>query len=134
MEGMVIKKSKIHGSGVFASRDFKKGEVVVEWSSCSTPLTKAEVDKLSKIQKSFVSYLGKGVWVYFQSPGKYFNHSCEANTKAIKGCDVANRKIRKGEEITFDYIAEKVPVINLLCYCGTGGCRKILNPHKHRKK
>jgi len=31
MKSVVVKKSKISGKGVFASRDFKKGEIVLRW-------------------------------------------------------------------------------------------------------
>ena len=126
MADVVIKKSKIHGKGVFAARDFKKGEIVIDWATCSNTLTKEEVDKVPKSQKRYVSYLGKGKYVFFKSPGKYVNHSCDSNTKPINGCDVAVRDIKKGEEITADYVREKVPGLNMKCKCGSKNCRGII--------
>lgn len=128
MGNIIIKKSLIHGKGVFADRRFEKGETVIDWSTCSTTLTKADVQRLPKAQQRYVSYLGRGKWIKFRSPGKYVNHSCEANTTAIKGRDVANRNILRGEEITADYVVEKTPVSNLKCLCGTIKCIKIINP------
>jgi len=103
MADVVVKKSKIHGKGVFAARDFEKGETVMEWSSCSVPLTKSQIARLPADERRYVSYSG-GRYVLFRSPGKYVNHSCSPNTRAINRRDVAVRKIKKGEEITADYV------------------------------
>ena len=120
---VIVRNSKIHGKGVFARREIKKGEVVIDWSSCSKVLNKKEVDVLSENKKRLVSYQGSGKYVLFHSPGRYINHSCDSNTKAIRGRDVAVRNIKKGEEITADYIAEKVPGLNLQCKCGSKKCK-----------
>ena len=123
---IIIKKSKIHGKGVFAARDFNKDEVIIDWSTCTTQLTKKQVDSLTNSKKRYVSYIGNEKYVLFSSPGKYVNHSCNPNTKAINKCDVAIRQIKKGEEITADYIAEKVPGLNMKCKCGSKKCRGII--------
>jgi len=39
MADVIVKKSKIHGLGVFASRNFKKGEIIIKWDT-SHKLTK----------------------------------------------------------------------------------------------
>ncbi len=126
MADVVVKDSKIEGKGVFAARDFKKGEVVIDWSACSDVLTKEQMKKVPEHKKRYVSYLGKGKYVFFKSPGKYVNHSCDSNTKAINGCDVAVMDIKKGEEITADYVREKVPGLNMKCKCGSKKCRGII--------
>ncbi len=38
-----------------------------------------------------------------QSPEKFVNHSCEANTQVRNHGDIAIRNINKGEGITSDY-------------------------------
>jgi len=59
MQDVIIKKSKIHGKGVFANRDFKKGEVVLEWDISKTiPETKFKV--LSEQEKIYTSSTGGG--------------------------------------------------------------------------
>lgn len=126
MTDVIIKKSKIQGKGVFAAKDVKKGEIVIDWSTCSISLTQSEVDQLPSNKKKYVSYAKNGKYVLFSSPGKYVNHSCDSNTKAINECDVAIRDIKKGEEITADYIAEKVPNLNTECKCRAKNCRKWL--------
>jgi len=47
---VVVKESKIEGKGVFASHNFKKGEIVLQWDISHT-LSKGEVDKISEEEK-----------------------------------------------------------------------------------
>ena len=42
---VIIKKSRIQGKGVFANKDFKKGEIVLRWNP--KKITKEEADKLN---------------------------------------------------------------------------------------
>lgn len=126
MADVVVKESKIHDKGVFAARDFKKGETVIDWSTCSEIITKEEVDRLSKDEKRYVSWLKDDKYALFRSPGKYVNHSCDSNTKAKDGKDVAVRDIKEGEEITADYVLEKVPDLDFKCNCGSKNCRGII--------
>jgi len=124
MKDIIIKKSKIHGKGVFANRDFKKGEVVIDYSTCSEKLTEKQVKKLSENQKRYVSFIN-GKYVLFKSPANYVNHSCDANTKTSKKGDVALRNIKKGEEITGDYSNENI-LVKIKCKCGSKNCKGII--------
>ena len=102
MADVIVKKSKIHGKGVFASRNFKKGEIVVKWD-ISRQLTKEEVDKLSENEKRYVAYMA-GKYILMQPPARYVNHSCDPNCGIKdKMSLVAMKSINVGEEITFDY-------------------------------
>lgn len=121
MTNIEVRSSPIHGKGVFACRDFKAGEIVIDWSTCSRILTDNEYGSLSEDEKRYVSK-HEGKWILFSSPGKYVNHSCNPNTRAENGCDVAVRDIKKGEEITADYITEQVPVFFGECSCGAENC------------
>ena len=125
MRNVITKVSKINGKGVFANRDFSKGEVVLEWSRTSDILTKEQVNSLPEEKKKYVSF-HEGKFYFFKAPGVFMNHSCEANTKAVNACDIAVRDIKEGEEITCDYVAENVPGLKLVCKCGTPKCRKVL--------
>ncbi len=124
MVGVIVKKSKIHEKGVFASCNFKKGEVVLKWD-ISHELIKEEVNSMPEKQKSYVTFFN-GKYVLMQPPEKYVNHSCEANTYADNFCDIAKRDIMAGEEITADYAEEGVPDINMKCKCGSKNCREII--------
>ena len=95
---IIVKKSKIEGKGVFANRNFKKGEIVIKWDT-SKKINKKEFNKLSDKEKKYVALI-EGKYIVNQSPTKFVNHSCNPNTSVKKFCDVAIRDIKKGEEIT----------------------------------
>ena len=124
MADIVIKKSKIEGKGVFAARNFKKGETVIKWD-ISHQLTPQEVKRLPKKKKKYVAYINEK-YILMQPPAKYVNHSCDANTYANHFCDIAKRNIKKGEEITGDYSEDETPGFEMKCNCGSKNCRKII--------
>ncbi len=124
MKDIIVKKSKIHGNGVFANRDFKKGEVVIKYNL--KRLTKEEFENLSEAEKHYTSYKN-GKYFLFLPPARYVNHSCEANTNPMNESDIAIRDIKKGEEITADYTKENVPNLNMKCNCGSKNCKGIIN-------
>ena len=95
---VVIKKSNIHGMGIFADKDFKKGDVVLHWDT-SQILTEEEFKNMSEDEKRYVTFCNDK-YVKMQSPECYMNFSCVANTKEKDFCDIAIRDIKKGEEIT----------------------------------
>ncbi len=76
-------------------------------------------------EKKYCSNIEKKTWVHFGSPGKYMNHSCEANTNAcaVKWGDVALMDIKKGEEITCDYEQDNTYAY-FECNCKNKSCRK----------
>ncbi len=120
-----MKKSKISGKGVFALRDFKRGEIVLKWKP--KLIKKSEVKLLSPREKTYIVHLSKK-YMLMQSPERYINHSCEANTTVKNNSDVAARHIKKGEEITSDYIKTKTKgENNFKCKCGSKKCRKIIS-------
>jgi len=124
---IIIKKSKIHGKGVFANRNFKKGGVVIDYSSCSEKLTREQMEKTPQEKKKFISQIDDNTWILFKSPGKYVNHSCNPNTESRNNADIAIKDIKKGEEITANYVKEKVPGLKIICNCGEKNCVKIIN-------
>jgi len=121
---VMVKNSKIEGKGVFALRNFKKGEVILHWDASKT-LLKEVSDKMSQNDKKYVSFLG-GKYIIMQAPEKYVNHSCEPNTTAKNFCDIAIRDIKKEEEITADYAEELPPDTSLEYHCGSKKCRGVI--------
>lgn len=101
MNDVIVGKGKLQGKGVFAKRNFKKGEVVIRYNL--KKLTKEEFNKLSESEKLF-THTHWGVIYLYSIPERYVNHSSNPNTRAdLKNrCDVAIRDIKKGEEITTD--------------------------------
>lgn len=128
MSDVVVKQSKIHGKGVFAKSNLKKGEVILEIDgSCVVK----DISKLTEHQKQFqCDWLGDKV-VLMQPPERYINHSCDPNSyvKTINSIRtlLAMRNIKKGEEITYDYVVNGYYESKMPCNCGTKNCRRILN-------
>jgi len=119
---IVIKKSKISGKGVFAARNFLKGEIVLKWNP--KLLDDDSFNKLPKGERIYVCYIN-GRHYLMQPPERYVNHSCEANTFSKDGCDIAARDIRQGEEITSSYGKDDV-LDEFKCNCGSKKCKKII--------
>ncbi len=128
MADVIVKKSKIEGMGVFAARNFKKGEVIIRWD-VSHKLTKKQADKLSEKERKYLAFVN-GQYLLMQSPAKYANHSCDANTTAKDFCDVAIRDIKKGEEVTVDYSEDADATFSMKCNCGSKNCRKVIKAYK----
>jgi SET domain-containing protein len=121
MSCITVKHSKIHGRGIFAARNILPGEVIIDWDECTKILTKDEVEKLSPDEGKRVSFID-GEYILFKPPACWVNHSCDANARGTNREDVAIRAIKEGEEITVDYVLEKVPGLNLRCNCGSPKC------------
>jgi SET domain-containing protein len=115
-----VRKSKIEGKGVFALRDFKPGEIVIAWDTSNT-LSEDEYARLPEDQRRYVVRF-KGQWLYMMPPSRYVNHSCDANTRALNGADVAIKEIHAGEEITSDYRSEMKLGEKMECHCGAATC------------
>lgn len=125
----VIKRSAIDHQGVFAAKEFKKGEVVMKWSIVKT-LSRRDLPSVSPADEKYISCLGRGKYVIMGAPSRFVNHSCDANTRAVNGVDIAKRDIRKGEEITADYAKEKASYW-FACNCGSPKCKKVIGENEH---
>jgi SET domain-containing protein len=119
-----IQDSKIEGKGVFALKNFKRGETVLHWDISHT-ITDDALEKLPANEKRYISSLNSKN-VLTQEPERYVNHSCEANTYAKDFSDIAKRDIKKDEEITADYSEEMPRGEKMVCRCGSKSCRKII--------
>lgn len=99
MSDVVIGKGKLAGRGVYAARDFKKGEVVKHWNL--KELSQAEFDQLPKSEHMFVHSFWDKIYL-FPEPSRYTNHSPDPNTYSDfeKQCDYAACPIKEGEMIT----------------------------------
>ena len=127
---VVIKKSKIQGRGVFANRNFKKGEVVLRWKPKA--LKASEAKKLPIKKRHYIYKTSEGKYSLMQPPEKYINHSCDANTTVRNYYDVATRDIKKGEEITSDYAREGSST-SFICNCDSKICGGFVRRFDFRK-
>jgi SET domain-containing protein len=99
MTDVVIGKGTLRGKGVYAHRDFKKGEVVIKYSL--KLLTSEEYQLLPAHEKMFTHTHAGTVYLY-REPERYVNHSPSPNTyqDLVSQCDIALRDIKAGEPIT----------------------------------
>ncbi|MDE1871351.1 MAG: SET domain-containing protein [Candidatus Micrarchaeota archaeon] len=110
-----IRQSKIHGIGLFADQNIKKGTIVWRFTpNFDLRFTKKQIKKLpNQVQKYLEEYVWlskkSGKYCFSSDNGKYFNHSDSPNVLSAyyKGEEEvitkAIRDIKKGEEITDDY-------------------------------
>lgn len=120
--GVKVRESKISGFGVFASKDFKKNENIITWNP--KIITKSEFEKLPNNAIHYTYVIGSR-YFYMQSPEKYVNHSCEANSFTENFSDVAIRNIKKGEEINTNY--KNDGMVEFKCNCGNTNCRGVIS-------
>ena len=136
---IVVRKSRIHGTGVFASTDIPAGTRVIEY--VGEKITKAESDRRYDIawERSQYGNNGKGVVYIFTlnkrydidgevwwNTARYINHSCDPNceTDIIGGhiWIIAMRDIKKGEEISYNYGYDFNSYEDHPCHCGSPRC------------
>src|ERR1035437_2562458 len=109
-----LDKSPIHGTGVFAAQDIKKGDLI--WRFIPTMDKTIDIVEMidiayskNKIQRDFIdiySFYDKQLekWILPTDNYRFTNHSDFPNTIAIKNGDVtANKNIIIGEELTINY-------------------------------
>lgn len=122
-EDVVIKVTDKKGQGLFANREFKKGDVVV----CGKL-----IKKVSK-RTNYSFQLGPNFHVQLDKIARSINHSCEPNcgirNNFYGGYDfIALKTIQKGEEITWDYATSEYISISInKCNCESKNCREIIS-------
>lgn len=119
---IIVKKSKIEGLGVFALRNFKKGEIILKWD-ISHKLKFKEVK--NHPEKRYIAKLNKK-YILIQPPERYVNHSCNANTYTDNFWDIAKKNIKKGEEITGNYSQTEIPGFKMKCICKSKNCKNFI--------
>ena len=127
MKNIFLGKSKIHGSGIFAKRGFKKGQKVIVWSS-HKQISEEDIRKLPKRKAKYISYI-KGKYIKVP-PEASLNHSCDPNVCFSNFSYIAKRTIKKGEELTTDYRKETGPGFRLRCKCGSKNCVGVVTTPK----
>ena len=133
------KNSPLHGSGLFAVGDIKKGEQVIEY--IGDKVNKKEGDKRADKQIKKAEKNKKNGMVYvFELNKKYdidggvarnyarfINHSCDPNCEV----EITNnriwissiKKIRKGSELSYNYgYPFETDFEEHICKCGSKNC------------
>lgn len=133
-----IHQSGIHERGIFAARDIKKGERVIEY--LGEKISKAESERRGQEQMAKAARNGGGaVYIFILNkkfdvdgdkewnPARLVNHSCSPNceTQIIRGriWTVALRNIPKDTELSYDYGFDLETWEEHPCRCGAPNCR-----------
>ena len=123
-EDVIVQTSAIEGLGVFAKRNFKKGEKVLRWKP-EREMSQEEFESMSPQERKYIPRLENGRYILMGIPERYINHSCGPNT-SYSGWDSdrAVRDIKKGEEITSDYHEYLKSDLygQHTCNCGSESC------------
>lgn len=123
--------SRIAGTGCFAARDFKKGELIGEYTGERISADEAS-ERYADTTVTYLFALEDGTHIDARpvdNPVKYINHACDPNCESDEeeGRIFIRtiRPIRKDEELTMDYNLEVDESERDLhpCNCGAAGCR-----------
>jgi SET domain-containing protein len=139
-----VRRSLIHGQGLFAKRPIRKDEIVAIKGGhvLDTRMLARVKSGIScayiQIEDSF--YLGAARPSEVARNKIWLNHSCEPNV-GIRGQStfVAMRRVKPGDELTYDWAMEENHPAITRCACKQVGCRQMLtgqgwkNPALQRK-
>jgi uncharacterized protein len=135
----VLRKSSIHGRGVFALTRIARGERLIEYTGERMSHEEAD-ERYGELHDGSAHTMLLAVddnvvidATHRGSSARWINHSCAPNCEAIEDngrvfIDV-KREIRPGEELSYDYelIVEERHTAKLkrehACYCGARRCR-----------
>jgi SET domain-containing protein len=147
----VVRRSRIHGRGVFAARTIRKGSDIIEYRGRRISMDEADNLPDSDPDNPFHTFLfelndGRVIDAGVRgNAARWINHSCQPNCVPYEDDDgrvfiEAKRTIRAGEELSYDYRLN-VPgrrtarmLADYACRCGAPRCRgTMLDPGKKAK-
>jgi uncharacterized protein len=128
LQSIEIRRSRIHGRGLFARRDIDAGTRLLQYVGRQIP--KKQAVELCLKRNAYIFTLngnddvdGKVSW----NPARLINHSCEPNCDAeVDDHDriwvISRREISRGEELTWNYGYDLKNYLNYPCGCGAATC------------
>ena len=135
-----VKKSPIHGTGVFATKNILKNKKIIQY--IGEKVKKKEGDRRSadRIKKHLHSNKTGSVYIFelnrqydidgspLYNKARYINHSCDPNCEV----DIIDgeiwissiKKIKKGDELSYDYgyAFDKDDYKDHVCKCSSKFC------------
>jgi SET domain-containing protein len=150
-ERIEVRRSGVHGRGVFATARIRKGARIIEYTGRRLPWKEAQdlppLDPTNPFH-TFLFSLDNGEVIDATVGGneaRWINHSCEPNCETFEEDDRifvhALRGLQPGEELFYDY--KMVPSDRrtkkvekeFSCVCRTANCRgTMLEPKKRSKR
>jgi uncharacterized protein len=150
---IAVRRSRVQGRGVFATRDIEQGERIVEYVGARMSHEEADAtspdDTRSRRHHTFLFAVDDRVVIDGGRNGndaRFINHSCEPNCEVVivrqRVFIHALREIAGGEELFYDYwyMTDESYTLDDLrriypCRCGAGRCRGTLaRPPRRLKK
>ncbi len=152
---ILVRDSKVHGSGVFATRRIEKGERIIEY--LGERVSHDEADRRYETKEendshTFLFIVDSKTVIDAGTDGndaRFFNHSCDPNCESVvekrRVFIEALRTIEPGEEMSYDYQIyrdhddpENIDEV-FACRCGFANCRGTMlwppeEPKKKKKK
>ena len=151
----IVRRSKVHGNGVFAARNIPEGTRIIE--DGGKTISNKEADRRHPTNPddpfhTFFFSLSSGKVIDGDDHGneaRWINHACEPNCESSEGKGgkrvyiMAKRDIKRGEELNYDYglVIEDEKLTKELklqyeCRCGAPSCRGTMLgvPEKKAKK
>lgn len=148
----IVRRSNIHGNGVFARRKIRAGELIdeyrgerIDWDEANRRADEAG----GPVNHTFFFSLADGRVIDGGSQGndaRFINHACEPNCEAQEDDEArvfiyALRDIERGEELNYNYalVYEERHTAavkrQFACFCGAPGCTgTMLAPKRKAKK
>lgn len=134
---LVVRNSPKHGRGVYATREIPRGARIIEYVGKRVPVK--DSDAIAERQMRRAGKSGTGHVYLFSLNKKYdidgnvrynrarlINHACAPNCEVeiIRGriWIIAKRRIRPGEELTYDYGFNLDSWQDHPCRCGSSNC------------
>jgi hypothetical protein len=126
IDGVDLRESSIHGTGVFATRGFDPGEMILAIDDSRIVDEAHPLDESRGEFEHHCDLLGDRE-ILMRVPERYINHSCEPSTYVARVDGVrrvvAYRRIEPGDEGTYDYLVDAYGGNVWQCSCGEATCR-----------
>lgn len=145
-----VRRSKIHGSGVFATRRIRKGQRVIEYIGDRVTHNEADrryEDRPEDDNHTFLFIVDSRTVIDAGVGGneaRFINHRCDPNCETViqnkRVYIEAIRTIEPGEELAYDYQIkrDKDDPKNIdeifACHCGAAECRGTMLEPKPLKR
>jgi SET domain-containing protein len=144
-----VRRSGVHGKGVFALQDIAEGETLIEYVGEVISWDEAQdrhPHDPEDPNHTFYFHVNEDRVIdalFGGNSSRWINHSCDPNCEADEDNDrifiKAIRNIAAGEELNYDYgLIIDEPYTKKLkaeypCWCGSANCRGTLLSPKERK-
>jgi len=119
---IIVKDAGDKGKGVFALRDFAKGEFIFRRRH-GRVVRNEEIAALPEEDQRHLCELDWERSAVLLAPGCYLNHSCDPNAMRKGTYVYAWQAIRAGEEITIDYRLNAFTGERWDCACRSASCQ-----------